>query len=81
MTVEKELHNADTVADAREFAAALVLLYEDGGFDGIADEMSYWQIDVSNKVWHTVEAARRFLAEHSNGNVCANREKMLTMTS
>lgn len=58
---------AESVRDAKAFAEALVLLYEEGGFDGIADEMSYRQIDTSNKVWRTVEAARRFLAEHSDG--------------
>lgn len=51
---------------ALDFAKALVLLYEDGGFDGIADEMTWRAHELANKVYDEVEEARAFIAAHSD---------------
>lgn len=53
-----------TIDHAREFAQALVDLYEEGPYNGIADEMDFSEIETSNKYYWIVEQARQYLAAH-----------------
>ena len=53
--------------DALSLARALVDVYERCGLDGISDEMTNWQLDVSNDHYLTYQDARRLVQTADNG--------------
>lgn len=68
------MSTSETV-DALAFARAFVELYEDGGFDGVIDEISYDQFQLSLRWSEKVEAARHFI-EHTRAEPMADLQPM-----
>lgn len=51
----------DQTPNAKKFAQAVVDMFEESGLNGIADEMTYSQIDTANKYWDVFLEASAYL--------------------
>lgn len=51
----------DQTPNAKKFAQAVVDMFEEAGLNGIADEMTWSQIDTANKYWEVFLEANAYL--------------------